>query len=71
MKHTKILLHLDEQDHMPNHGEINIQFYKKLIDMRLYENTSFEQFLLYLKIDEETSSFGLCYTIQKSTLKIN
>jgi len=29
MKHTKILLPLDEQDHMPNHGEINIQIYKK------------------------------------------
>jgi hypothetical protein len=33
MKDTKILLPLDEQDHMLNHGEINIQIYKKLIDM--------------------------------------
>jgi hypothetical protein len=33
MKHTKILLPLDEQDRMPNHGEINIQIYKKFIDM--------------------------------------
>jgi hypothetical protein len=24
MKYTKILLALDEQDHMPNHGEISI-----------------------------------------------
>jgi hypothetical protein len=30
MKHTNILLHLDEQDRMPNHGEINIQIYKNL-----------------------------------------
>jgi hypothetical protein len=27
MKHIKILLFLDEQDCMPNHGEINIQIY--------------------------------------------
>jgi hypothetical protein len=39
--------------------------------MGLDENILCEQFLLDLKIDEETSSFGLCYTIQKSTLKIN
>jgi hypothetical protein len=38
MKHTKILLLLDEQDRMPNHGEINIQIYKKLIDMGLSED---------------------------------
>jgi hypothetical protein len=29
-ENTKILLPLDEQDHMPNHGEINIQIYKNL-----------------------------------------
>jgi hypothetical protein len=28
---------------MPNHGEINIQIYKKLIDMGLCEDISFEQ----------------------------
>jgi hypothetical protein len=53
-ENTKILLPLDEQNHMPNHGEINIQIYKKLINMGLCENISFEQFLLDLKIDEET-----------------
>ncbi len=42
MKHTKILLPLDEQDCMPNHSEINIQIYKKLIDMGLGEDISFE-----------------------------
>jgi len=42
MKNTKILLLLDEQDHMPNHGEISIQIYKKLIDMGLGEDISFE-----------------------------
>jgi hypothetical protein len=52
MKHTKILLPLNEQDHMPNHGEINFQIYKKLINMGLNEDISFEQFLLDLKIDE-------------------
>jgi hypothetical protein len=51
---TKILLLLDEQDHMPNHGEINIQIYKKLVNMGLCEDISFEIFLLDLKIDEET-----------------
>jgi hypothetical protein len=33
MKHTKILLPLDEQDHMLNHSEINIQIYKNIIEM--------------------------------------
>jgi hypothetical protein len=37
---------------MPNHGEISIQIYKKLINMGLGEDISFEQFLLDLKIDE-------------------
>ncbi len=46
MKYTKILLALDEQDHMPNHGEISIQIYKKLINMGLGEDISFQQFLL-------------------------
>jgi hypothetical protein len=47
-------LFLGEQDPMPNHGEINIQIYKKYIDMELCEDNSFEQFLLNSKIDEET-----------------
>ncbi len=42
MKHKKILLLLDEQDCMPNHGEINIQIYKKIIDMGLGEDIFFE-----------------------------
>jgi hypothetical protein len=45
MKHPKILLPLDEQDCMPNHGEINIQIYEKLVDMGLGANISCEQFL--------------------------
>jgi hypothetical protein len=45
IKHTKILLPLDEQDHMSNHGEISIQIYEKLIDMGLGEDFFFEQFL--------------------------
>jgi len=53
----KILLLLDEQDCMPNQGEINIQIYKKLINMGLGEDISFEQFLLDLKINEETYIF--------------
>jgi hypothetical protein len=48
---------------MPNQGEINIQIYKKLINMGLGEDISFEQFLLDLKIDEKTYILGLCYTI--------
>jgi hypothetical protein len=51
-ENTKILLPLDEQDHMLNHGEINIQIYKK--HMGLCEDIYFEFFLLDLKIDEET-----------------
>jgi len=43
MKHTKILLPLDEQDHMPNHGEISIQNLKNLISMGLGEDFFFEQ----------------------------
>jgi hypothetical protein len=43
----KILLLLDEQNRMPNHGEINIKIYKKLINMGLCEDISFEQILLY------------------------
>jgi len=44
MKHTKILLYLNEQDYMSNyHGEINIQIYKKLIDMGLCEYILFEK----------------------------
>jgi len=42
---------------MPNQGEINIQIYKKLINMGLGEDISFEQFLLDLKINEETYIF--------------
>jgi hypothetical protein len=68
MKHTKLLLPLHEQDHMPNHGEINIQIYKKLIDMGLNEDISFKQFLLNWKIDEETYLLRLHYTIQKPIL---
>jgi hypothetical protein len=37
-------LPFDEQDCMPNHGEINIQIYKKLINMGLGEDISFEFF---------------------------
>jgi hypothetical protein len=52
-ENTKILLPLDEQNHMPNHDEINIQIYKKLVNMGLCEDISFEQILFNLKIDEE------------------
>ncbi len=52
MKYKKILLLLDEQDHMPNHDEINIQIYKKLIDMGPGEDIYFIPFLLDFKIDE-------------------
>jgi hypothetical protein len=52
MKHTKILLFLHEQDCMPNHGEINIQIYKKFINMELSEDISFKQFLLTIKMNE-------------------
>jgi len=65
MKDTKILLPLNEQDHMPNHGEISIQI-KKFIDMRLGKDISFQQFLLDLKIDEETYILGLHYIIKKT-----
>jgi hypothetical protein len=44
---------------MPNHGEISIKIYKKLINMGFSEDISFEQILLDLKIDEETYIFGL------------
>jgi hypothetical protein len=42
MKHTKILLPLDELDHIANHGEINIKIYEKLIEMGFGEDISFE-----------------------------
>jgi hypothetical protein len=48
---------------MPNHGEINIQIYKTLINMGLGEDILFEQFLLDSKIDEKTYLLGLCYII--------
>jgi len=48
----KILLLLDEQDCMPNHGEISIQIYKKLIKMELSEKKFVGIFLLDLKIHE-------------------
>jgi hypothetical protein len=35
-------LPFDEQDCMPKHGEINIQIYKKLINMGLGEDIFFE-----------------------------
>jgi hypothetical protein len=57
MKHKKILLLLDEQDHMPNHDEIDIQIYKKLIDMGLCEDISFEQFLLDLETYDIKTNF--------------
>jgi hypothetical protein len=66
MKDTKILLPLDEQGHMPNHGVISIQIYKKLIDKGLGKDISFQQFLLDLKIDEETYILGFHYTIKKT-----
>jgi len=49
MKHIKILLIVNEQDCMPNHGKINIQIYKKLVNMGSGEDIFFEQFLLDLK----------------------
>ncbi len=58
---------LDEQDRMPNHKKISIQIYKKLINMGLGKDISFEQFLLDLKIDEETYILGLHYKIKKPT----
>jgi hypothetical protein len=42
-------LPLDEQDRI-YHGDIKIQIYKKLIDMGLGEDISFEQILLDLRI---------------------
>jgi hypothetical protein len=53
MKNTKILLPLDEQGRMPNHGEISIKIYKKIVNMGLSEDIFFEQILLDLKIDEK------------------
>jgi len=44
MKHTKILLPLDEQECLPNHGEINIQKFKKLINMGLGEDIFLNNF---------------------------
>jgi len=59
----KKLFPLYEQDHMLNHGEINIQIYKKLVNMGLSKDFFFSNFLLDLKIDEKTYILGLCYTI--------
>jgi hypothetical protein len=59
MKHTKILLHLDEQDYMSNyHGEINIQIYKELINMGLCEYIFFEKTYKNLQIDEKHIVLG-------------
>jgi hypothetical protein len=49
MKHIKILLIVNEQNCMPNHGKINIQIYKKLVNMGSGEDIFFEQFLLDFK----------------------
>jgi hypothetical protein len=40
----KILLPLDEQDCMPNHGKISIQIYKKLVNMGLSEDIFLNKF---------------------------
>jgi hypothetical protein len=37
----KNIIALDEQGRMPNHGEINIQIYKKLVNMGLGEDIYF------------------------------
>jgi len=63
MKHTKILLPLDEKIICQTMGKLIFKFIKKLINMGLGEDISFEQFLLDLKIDEKTYILGLCYTI--------
>jgi hypothetical protein len=53
---------------MLNHGEINIHIYKKIVDMGLNEDITFQQFLLNLKIDEKTYILRLCYTIIRPIL---
>ncbi len=63
MKHTKILLPLEEENGISKRHDINMKMYKKLIDMGSYEDISFEQFLLNLQIDEKTYILGLQYTI--------
>jgi hypothetical protein len=44
MKHTKILLPLEEENCISKHHDISMKMYKKLIDMGSYEDISFEQF---------------------------
>jgi hypothetical protein len=39
---------------MPNHDQISIKIYKKLINMGFNEDFSFQQILLDFKIDKET-----------------
>jgi hypothetical protein len=54
MKQRKKLLPLKEENCISKRHDISMKMYKKLIDMGLYEDISFEKNLLNLQINEET-----------------
>jgi hypothetical protein len=63
MKCTKILSPLNEKDNNSNLCEVTFQNLKKLVDMKLGLEISFDQNLLYLYFNEKTYLFALQCTI--------
>ncbi len=70
MEHTKMLLLLDEQDCMPNHGEISIQIYKKLVDMGLNGDIYCVQFSLDLNSSTQYKT-SLIFKMKTNDIHIN
>jgi hypothetical protein len=69
MKSTTILLPLDEHDCVPKFHEIANNIFKKLVDMGLGVDISFEKFLIILNVNEENYVFAnLRSIVRKPTL---
>ncbi len=69
MKSTTILLPLDEHDRVPKFHEIANNILKKLVDMGLGVDISFEKFLIDLNVNEENYIFAnLRSIVRKPTL---
>jgi hypothetical protein len=65
-----MLLLLDEQDCMPNHGEISIQIYKKLVDMGLNGDIYCVQFSLDLNSSTQYKT-SLIFKMKTNDIHIN
>jgi hypothetical protein len=59
MRYTKVLLPLNENERTQNLSQIAIQIFKKLVDMRLNNENSFDEFLSNLQLNENTYLFTL------------